>query len=236
MTEKEPETVVLPEEAVLFECSDLEAPTEPEQQEGKLLADTVEGSMLFADIPVPSWFAPYVEDLVEQDVVTGYKDDSGKLLGIYAPAQAVSIVEVLKMALESVENPATVATVPQNASAQGTWAAPYVARAEELDYSFLADLENVHAPATRGLAIQIFAEVAGVDVSAVPLEQLYKDVKPSMKYANAIYKATYLCWVQGDTDKNGNLLHTFRPTDNMNRAEVSKVLSVILARQAEAQQ
>ncbi len=134
------------------------------------------------------------------------------------------------MAMEAFQTSPMSTTIPKNRSAKKTWVAPYVAAAEVVKLAFLTPSLDVQAPATRAMAIEIFAEAAGIDISSIPTDTLYGDVPTHMPHAPAIDEATRLCWISGDSDANGTLKNTFRPEAPLNRAEAAKILSVILAR------
>ncbi len=82
------------------------------------------------------------------------------------------------------------------------------------------------------MAIEIFAEVAGIDRTDAAQNQLYRDVPSTLNHAAAINEATRLCWIEGYTKPHGDKEGVFKPTSTLNRAEAAKILSVILARKA----
>jgi uncharacterized repeat protein (TIGR02059 family) len=220
--------------SVLKGCAPLPPLEKPATENGQLLIHRAGGDIHFIDVPASSWFLPFIGDLATKGIVSGYTDANGKPTGEFAPVMPVNIAEVIKMAMQAFEKPATSTASPRNLSAQGSWVAPYVARAEALKLPFMTRAVNVNLPATRALAIEMFAEAARVDLSNVSTEDLYTDVPQNQSQALAIDQATRLCWIQGDTDPAGNPVGTFRPSDTLNRAEAAKILSTILARKSAA--
>lgn len=209
-------------------CSDAQPQQAPREREGKVLARTDQQDVVFSDLSIGEWYAPFVANLIEKGIVSGYKDENGNPKGEFAPAQHVSIAEVTKMAMEAFQRPAISTAEPTNVYARGTWAAPYIAKAEELRFPFLTPNLNVHQPATRAQTIRIFTEIAELDITPLAAEQLYTDVPASLPEAPTIVAATELCWVQGDTGTGGELLGTFRPASRINRAETAKIMTNIL--------
>src|SRR5262249_55583525 len=127
----------------------------------------------------------------------------------------------------------TSSATPKNRLARGSWAAPYVARAEELHLQLVSRSLNINAPVTKAQAIELFAEAAGVDVlHSAAGEKLYRDVSASTPHAAAINTATELCWIEGF--KKGKLARLFGPDTILTRAEVAKMLSIILAQEPQS--
>ncbi len=215
--------------SIIERCSELSLPYKPESKRGRLVVQGKEGTTLFWDVLLDSMFTPYIGDLASKGIISGYKNAAGKPTGEYAPDKSVSIAEVLKMAMEAFQDVPTSSILPKNRSAKTSWAAPYVARAEELQLPFFKRRVNINAPATRAQAIEIFAEVIDVNIPN-DSSNLYRDVPLSMPYAFAINQATRLCWIEGYRNRNNELTGIFRPSDTMNRDEAAKILSVILAR------
>lgn len=207
-------------------CPNVSVPAPGRSQGGKLMTSVNGTDTVFRDVDVQAWFASYIDDLIGKGILSGYKNANGTPSGMYGPANSVTVAEVLKMALEAFEEPATSPKKPEHPDAAGHWSASYMARAEELGIDKLLGA-NLDAPATRGLAVAIFARTAGLPspkVSALP----YSDVQLDEDHVSAIAAATNACWVRGDTNAQGNPTRTFRPGDTLNRAEAAKILSVIL--------
>jgi hypothetical protein len=118
------------------------------------------------------------------------------------------------------KNPATVKTSPANPSARGTWAAPYVAMAEDLKLSLFAygNILPVNAPATRAQAIQTLVDLFAPDAPASGTFS-FTDVPSGHPNRQAIAVALSRGWVRGGT---------FRPSDTISRAEAAQILASIL--------
>jgi hypothetical protein len=84
---------------------------------------------------------------------------------------------------------------------------------------------DVHVPAMRGEVMQILLEVMGLPVGKTP--SFFTDVPDNHPYNKAIATATFYGIVEGDTDASGNTLNTFRPNDQINRAEVAKIIVLL---------
>jgi hypothetical protein len=127
------------------------------------------------------------------------------------------------------KNPATVKTSPANPSARGTWAAPYVAMAEDLKLSLFAygNILPVNAPATRAQAIQTLVDLFAPDAPASGTFS-FTDVPSGHPNRQAIAVALSRGWVRGDTDTRGFPTGTFRPSDTISRAEAAQILASIL--------
>lgn len=180
--------------------------------------------VIYRDVPIDAWFAPYVAALVENDMARGYKNADGNLTGEFGVENPITYAEVLKMALVAAGQTFANGS-PQNESAQGTWASAYVKAAEDAHLSVFTPSLDVNVPATRGAVIQTIMEVMGWRV-AKNQSAPYSDVPSDHPYSAAIATATFFGFISGDTDENGYLLKTFRPDDSISRAEVAKIIAL----------
>jgi hypothetical protein len=206
-------------------------PVDPQvgEKRGFLMLVLSSETVVYRDVPVEEWFAPYVSTLVEDGVAQGYKDAKGNLTGEFGVGKSVTIAEVLKMAMETagmdLRKPLP---PPRNASARGSWASAYVAVAEDEELTlFTADLD-VHRPATRGEVLQILLEVLDVPIGDKILDD-YTDLPASHPHARVLSTATWYGLIEGDTDLSGRSLGTVRPDAPINRAEVSKIIALARA-------
>ena len=55
----------------------------------------------FDDVPVGTWFYNYVEQAATQDIVTGYSDAQGNLIGLFGPADTVTRAAATKILVEA---------------------------------------------------------------------------------------------------------------------------------------
>ncbi|MDD5041472.1 MAG: S-layer homology domain-containing protein [Candidatus Peribacteraceae bacterium] len=191
-----------------------------------LFATIDEQPVIYSDVPLSAWYAPYVSYVIEEKIATGYADDAGKLKGEFGVENPITYAEVLKMAMQASDQAFDLRGLPpaRNKSAQGLWSAPYVSKAESLQLSVFAPSLDVNKPATRGAVIQTLLEVLGITIGNTPTS--YDDVPKNHSYSPAIAAATFFGLVQGDLDADGKPLNRFRPDDPINRAEVAKIIAL----------
>jgi len=192
----------------------------------RLYAMVDETPVLYADVPLSAWYAPFVSFMVEEKIATGYADASGKPTGEFGVTNPVTFAEIVKMALNAAEKESGNLPPPRNTSAQGTWAAGFVAQAETMSLSVFSPKLNVHSPATRGAVIQTILEVMGIP-TGIKIAAPFSDVPSNHPYAQAIATAAAYGLIGGDTDVNGNDLGTFRPDAPVTRAEVAKIIALV---------
>ena len=188
------------------------------------LALELSGTLIvYKDVPVDAWFAPYVSVLLEEEIAKGYSDAEGNPTGEFGVSKPVTYAEVLKMALEAANTPLSVGTA-RNPSANGTWATTYVKTAEDQLLSLFTPNLNVHSSATRGDVVRIVLEILGYPIGNTP--SAFSDVPKNHPASPAIALAAFYGFISGDTDKDGKPLNTFRPNDHINRAEVAKIIAL----------
>ncbi len=181
--------------------------------------------VLFTDVHTDTWYAPYVSVLAEEGIAEGYKDASGNPKGEFGVMNPVTRAEVLKMAMEA-SGIKPVGDSPRNTSAKGTWASGYVKAAENMNISVFTPTTDVNAAASRGEVVQIILEAAGFPLLPT-WDETFSDVPKSNVHARAIATAAAYQLIKGDTDANGMPLGTFRPNDQINRAEVAKIIALL---------
>jgi len=206
------------------------------------------------DVPRQTWFAPYVRDMVNRGIVTGYKDAGGRPIGEFGPAKPVSVEEAAKMVLAAAGvDPTTCAATPKNKTAVGRWSQQYIACAEARKLTLFRDgAVDVTRPALRGEVAMTLLEAFGVlkplasysgslvvSPASAPSSgsgtniraqsgSLFKDVMPDLPAAPAILRAAADGIIAGYKDAQGNLTGVFGPANAITRAEVSKVLSLAI--------
>ncbi len=188
-----------------------------------------DASYILTDVPVTAWFAPYVRDVADQGIVSGYKNADGTPSGLFGPERNVSIEELAKMAvlaarlsLGSCEDP------PKNVAAQKSWSATYIRCAELRNFAVYADGSvDIQRPATRGEVVMTVLQAFGVPLrDSPPAGPALKDVTASTLFSSAIFTALQDGVVAGFSDAAGNLTGYFGPEKPVNRAEVSKIISL----------
>ncbi len=192
----------------------------------RLYAIVDETPVIYADVPLSAWYAPYVSYVIEEKIASGYADKAGKPTGEFGVENPITYAEVLKMAMQASTQAFDLRGLPppRNDTAKGTWASAYVAKAESLQLSVFTPSLNVNKSATRGAVIQTILEVLGFPIPKTPAS--FDDVPSSHPYSQAIGLAAYSGLVTGDTTADGTLLNRFRPDEPINRAEVAKIIAL----------
>ncbi len=179
--------------------------------------------IIFHDVPADTWFAPFVSDLLESGIASGYDDDQGNPLGLFGPADFVTYAQIAKMALQTAGLVGLSDKQPVNLSARNDWSAPYIAQAEALGLSLYTPTLDVTLPSTRGAVIATLLEASGIPLIQEPVS-IFDDLRPSHPHFQAIATAAALGIINGDTDAEGKFTGTVRPDDFINRAEVAKII------------
>jgi hypothetical protein len=197
-----------------------------EQMKREYLFATVDGELVvFRDVPIKAWFAPYVNTLVNAGVAQGYRHENGKPKGLFGVEQAVTYAEALKMSFEASGKDLRSLPPPRNASARGTWAAMYVAAAESENLSIIAPTRNVHTPITRAEFVHLALDILHLPIADQAPQ--FSDVPKDHPHANALATAQFYGIMKGDTSPDGTLLGTVRPDTFINRVEVAKMIATL---------
>lgn len=183
---------------------------------------------VFADVPLSLWFSPYARAVFTANLMTGYKDAEGHPTGDFGPADHFTYAQLAKIAVLAAKVDINgVPTKAKNHSANGTWSQEYVSAAETIGLSVFTPDLNVNTDAPRGAVVLTLLQA--LKPSASPGANAYTDLPAASIYADPILTATSLGWIHGDTDTYGDPLHTIRPFDPINRAEMARILSIALA-------
>lgn len=188
-------------------------------------------TIVLRDVPSDAWFAPFVRYVAIRGIVSGYRDDSGRPTGEYGPANAVTVEELAKMAVEAASiDEALCGADPRNARAAGRWSRLYVACAEERGWAVWSDGSvDLLRPATRA---EVVVTVLQAFVVGIPRRMgtgsTFIDVTPSTQFRAAIEKAASDGIISGHADDAGLPAGEFQPTHPVNRAEVAKIFSLAL--------
>lgn len=175
----------------------------------------------FMDVSNSAWFSVYVKQAAEAGIVTGYKDEYGKPTGKFMPQNEITVAEALKIASEGAGyDEEAYATALQSGSDH--WASAYlaVARGEEFP---VASRSTVERRATRAEVAAMIAAAFRVNVQTTVLNR-YTDVDVRTEYGTSIEALSRDGIVEGDTTSTGEAAGTFRPTERINRAEVTKMV------------
>lgn len=183
-------------------------------------------STVLRDVPRAAWFAPYVRSLAEKQIMTGYRDASGRLLGEFRPASPVTLEEVAKIAVISAKIGAQTCGNARNPSASDSWSLPYVACAERKGWSVFNDAGvDVRRTSKRAEVIVTLLQALNVPFTSARGTG-FADVNASTQFAAAIERATLDGIISGDDTRVAKKF--FRPEDPMNRAELAKVITLAL--------
>lgn len=182
------------------------------------------------DVPRQAWFAPYVRDVAERGIVSGYRDAAGKPLGQYGPGNPVTIAELAAMAVRTARiDDAGCTDSPANKAARGTWAARIIGCAEQGKWSVYANGSvNPNRSATRAEVVATILEAFKVGTTERVNSTNFRDVTGETAYANAIGRAVADKIVSGYADAQGKATGYFGPQNPINRAEVAKVISLAI--------
>jgi plastocyanin len=185
-------------------------------------------TVTFADVPQSAWFATYVRESAQLGIVTGYRDDKGKLTGRFGPSNNITIAEALKIAVEGAgyDEEAYSSTV---SSGVDHWSSAYVSVAKSDGFEVIDERTHLDRPATRAQVAALFTSAFDVDTET-PIGNNYDDVSANTEFGYSIEALTRDEVVSGDTDIEGQATGTYRPNEYINRAEVAKM--VITARDA----
>lgn len=178
---------------------------------------TIDGqTVVFKDVPIGTWFAPYVNNAARTKVLTGYTNRDGSPTGMFGPGDNVTIAQLAKIAhsVAGIHEESAWKEV-ENTRAEGQWFEKYFASAEQMHWEVWRDRRvDPSRPATRAEVIATL--LRAMEVRTVWAQgTTFADVKPSHPYANAIETAA----VDGLIDAGGD----FRPDDPINRAEIAKM-------------
>ncbi|MCF7836162.1 S-layer homology domain-containing protein [Candidatus Gracilibacteria bacterium] len=169
------------------------------------------------DVDVNAWYAPFVADLVEKEVVAGYPDET------YRPGNSLNRAEIAKIVVElfDLEVPTSVATNPFPDVDKNAWFAPYVAAAKNAaavggypDGSF-----QPGGVVNRAEAMKMILTASGVNIPNSASSN-FSDVSSSDWFAKFVDFANAQEIVAGYADGK------FKPSDQINRAEIAKIASL----------
>src|SRR3989338_6922362 len=170
----------------IVEDSDREAP-----EEGIYVRIKIEGVPVdLTDVPKDTWFAPYVRSAAETGIVSGYRGEDGLPLGLYGPADPVTIEQIAKIALiASGTDQSSCGSVLLNAAAVGRWSESFLRCAEHLQWSVFADGSiDPLRPATRSEVVVTMLQAFKVEIRSTDAAP-FTDVDSSTEFRSAIITA-----------------------------------------------
>lgn len=184
--------------------------------------------VVLRDVPIQEWFAPYVRDIADLQLVSGYRDEHGNPTGAFGPTDPVTLEQVAKVAVLAAGIDATSCVgTPVNFSASGSWAASYVRCAEDRGWAVYSDAEaDLSAPATREQVVMTIMQAFTREFDVATESLAFDDVEKTGPYAPAIAKAAADGVVSGYADANGEPTGAFGPANAVTRAEFAKIVGV----------
>jgi len=200
------------------------------EEDPKYVTAHVDGyPVVFTDLPKTEWFAPYVREVINQSIVSGYRDANGLPKGLFGPADRVTLEQLAKIAVQVGRvDTATCGGELKNESAQGRWSEVYILCAEQRGWAVFSDGSAVvDKPATRAQVVATLLQSFTVKYDQ-RTGKVFSDVDGSVEFANAIETAANDGIVSGYADAEGNATGLFKPLDFVNRAEVAKMITLAL--------
>jgi len=181
------------------------------------------------DVPRDAWFAPYVRDVADRGIVSGYRGQDGLPLGLFGPADNVTIEQLAKMAIEaSGTNPDECSGDVKNETAVDSWSEQYILCAEEKGWAVFSDGSvTVQRNASRAEVVVTVLQAFGVKLRARE-GGIFDDVDSSTEFAAAVETAAGDSIVSGYKSDEGVPTGEFGPTDPVNRAEVAKIIALAI--------
>lgn len=220
-----------------FDCdklNDLENVQEEEKALSYVNVILEDGTrILFEDAPLTAWYANYVFKAAKTGIIRGYRDDEGNYTGEFGPGNNVTLAELAKIAHEVAGIDETKMRVNvQNIRARDTWFAEYYASAEQRYWlAYQNALEDPVRPATRGEVVATLLQALDIPLNW-PKGSMFGDVSPLTPYAAAIETAAEAGLIAGYTNSDGTETGLFGPTDPINRAELSKIITLVIEKYA----
>jgi len=179
------------------------------------------------DVPLFEWFAPYIRDAAERNLISGYRDTHNRPTGEFGPADSVTIEQLAKMAtLAARIDMYTCDNTIKNESVMGRWSERYIQCAENRKWAIFSEgTVDVTRPATRTDVVVTVLQAFGARISPRS-GSVFNDVTTVTPYAAAIETAAGKGIIAGYSDELGNPTGLFGPEDSVNRAETAKIFSL----------
>lgn len=197
-------------------------------EEGMFVRIKIDGVPVdLTDVAKDTWFAPYVRSAAETGIVSGYRGEDGRPLGLYGPADPVTIEQIAKIALSAAGvDRDSCGSIFLNAAGKGRWSEEYLRCSEHLQWTVFADGSvDPLRPATRAEVVITMLQAFGVEIRSTDAAP-FTDVDSSTEFRSAIITAAEDHVVGGFSDAEGNVTGKFGPTDSVNRAEVAKIVTL----------
>ncbi|MEI8230515.1 MAG: S-layer homology domain-containing protein [Candidatus Peregrinibacteria bacterium] len=183
----------------------------------------------FTDVPSDAWFAPFVREIIERTIVSGYRDTNGLPKGLYGPVDNVTVGQLAKIAVQlSGTDTSVCQQTIKNRTASGTWTEPYVRCCEKRGWSlYSGGSVDTLRPATRADVVLTVLQALSAKMQ-LRTGKVFTDVDSSIEFGAAIETAATDGVVSGYTDAEGKATGLFGPNNPVNRAEVAKIVTKAL--------
>lgn len=180
------------------------------------------------DVPLFEWFAPYVRDVANRNLISGYRSANGLPSGLFGPADNVTIEQLAKMSViaANVDEYACDTDQLRNESAVGKWSERYIACAEDLGWAVYSDGSvDVARAATREEVVVTVLQAFEARISP-RTGTVFNDVTGKTRYGGAVETAAEQGIVSGYADQFGNPTLLFGPEDFVTRAATAKIFAL----------
>ncbi len=210
--------------SIVLKCDTLQAQTNQKKETSDaFITQKIDGKdVVFTDVPRTAWFATYVFDVTKTGILSGYSDRSGHPAGIFGPDQPVTIAELAKIA-HKIGSIVTIdmSAQPENLRARFQWFSPYIASAEQKGWAVFQDSHlDATRPATRAEVLETLLQAMDIPLEW-PKGTVFTDVTARTPYAAAIETSATHQFITTDAG-------AFQPSLSVNRAELAKILSVMV--------
>ncbi|MBU0457925.1 S-layer homology domain-containing protein [Patescibacteria group bacterium] len=192
------------------------------------LSITIDGQEVeLSDVLGSAWFAPYIQEIAEKGVISGYRDSTGKPTGFFGPADNVTIEQLAKIAMEASDaRYDECGDSMKSETAIGRWSEDYIKCAEYLGWAVFSDGSvDVTRPALRNEVIVTVLQAFEANFKELT-GTVFSDVTAATEFAVAIETAARDGLVSGFADEDGNLTGLFGPSDPVTRAEIAKIVGM----------
>lgn len=167
----------------------------------------------FNDVSSSVWYYSDVKTACKLGLFNGYPS------GIFSPKGNITIAEAIKVAAV-VRATYDGEAAPSNGTS-GNWYDNYISYAKSKGIIGSGDFSNYGKSAKRNEMAYIFSKaLPSSEYAAINNVSELPDVTSSTKYSNNIFTLYNAGILQGDDDYG-----TFRPTDNITRAEVAAIIN-----------
>jgi hypothetical protein len=226
--QREMSSELFPEEASSSSAGTIDQTRD--ERTSDFLSVTVGGeTIVFSDVRRDAWYAPYVREIAELNIVSGYRDANGEPLGKFGPADNVTVEQMAKVVLgaSGTLNTCTGSGVI-NPLAKGTWSEEYIKCTENLGWTLYADgTVDIARNATRIEVVSTILQAYKINPQQ-PTTSSFTDVPVTMQFAASIEQAKLDGIVSGYNDENGIPTGLFGPNDPVTRAEFAKMVTLAI--------